>query len=228
MTHLKPKIATAEEWQKARDELLAAEKEATRALDALAARRRRLPMVRSDTYTFDTTEGPRSLLDLFDGREEMILYQFMNNGPENYCPGCTWWTNNMPSNASEMLADKGITWVHVSDMPLAQILKLKEKMGWTMTFASSHGTSFSRDTGAGNSFLLSVYVRDGEDVYKTYTTTARGYERMAFVTSVLDLTVYGRRESWEDSPADWPQDPTYLMPTTMEPHHVATGFGTFR
>ena len=224
-----PQIVTAEKWQKARDELLVAEKEATRTLDALAARRRRLPMVRFGTgYTFDSPDGPKSLLDLFDGRNEMVLYQFMDNGPDHFCPGCSWWTANMPSTAPAILADKGITWVHVSDMPLAQIEALKARMGWTIPFVSSHGTSFTRDTGAGGGFLLNVFLRDGDDVYRTYTTTARGYERLAFVTSILDLTVYGRREDWEDSPPSWPQHPTYIIPTTMNPRQVPTGYGTFR
>src|SRR5258707_175792 len=128
----KPDIVSADEWQKARDELLTAEKEATRALDALAARRRRLPMVRfADGYTFDTPEGAKSLVDLFDGRGQLVVYQFMDNGPEHYCPGCTWFTNNIPSTAPALLANEGVTWTTVSNMPLAQIETYKERMGWT-------------------------------------------------------------------------------------------------
>ena len=98
--HAKPEIVAADEWQRLRDELLVDEKEATRALDALAARRRRLPMVRfADTYAFETPDGTKSLVDLFDGREQLVVYQFMDNGPDHYCPGCTWFTNNVPSTA---------------------------------------------------------------------------------------------------------------------------------
>jgi predicted dithiol-disulfide oxidoreductase (DUF899 family) len=132
MTMEKPKIVTVEEWQQARDELLAAEKEATRALDSLAARRRRIPMV------------------------------------------------------------------------------------------------FSRDTGAGDGFLLSVFLRDGENIYRTYTTTSRGIDKLAFVTGILDLTPYGRQEEWEDSPPGWPQNPTSIIPNTMELGRQSTGFGRFR
>jgi predicted dithiol-disulfide oxidoreductase (DUF899 family) len=97
MTMEKPKIVTAEEWQQARDELLVAEKEATRAIDSLAARRRRLPMVKFDTgYAFDTPGGTKSLLGLFEGRGQLVVYQFMDNGPDHYCPGCTWYSNNIP------------------------------------------------------------------------------------------------------------------------------------
>ena len=93
----KPKIVSPEDWQRQRDELLVAEKQATRALDALAAQRRRLPMVAfANRYAFDTPVGTRTLLDLFEGRGQLVVYQFMDNGPDNYCPGCTWLTDNVP------------------------------------------------------------------------------------------------------------------------------------
>jgi predicted dithiol-disulfide oxidoreductase (DUF899 family) len=206
----KPKITAAEEWQQARNELLTAEKEATRALDALAARRRRLPMVKFDNgYAFDTPAGTKTLLDLFEDRGQLVIYQFMDNGPDDYCPGCTWFTNNVPSAAPALLAGNGITWVTVSNMPLAQIEAYKARKGWTVPFVSSHGTSFSDDCGAGGGFMLSVFLRDGEDVYRTYNTTSRGVDRLVFVNSILDLTPYGRQEDWEDSPPGWPQNPTY-------------------
>ncbi|WP_424528640.1 DUF899 domain-containing protein [Sphaerisporangium viridialbum] len=206
----KPNIVTAEEWQQARDELLKAEKEATRALDAIAARRRRLPMVKFDNgYAFDTPTGTKTLLELFEGRGQLVVYQFMNIGPDHYCPGCTWFTNGVPSAGPALLGDRGVTWVTVSTMPLAQIEAYKARMGWTMPFVSSHGTSFADDCGAGRGFMLSVFLRDGEDVYRTYNTTARGVDRLVFVNSILDLTPYGRQEDWEDSPPGWPQHPTY-------------------
>ena len=115
-----PTVVTAEEWQVARDELLAAEKAATRSLDALAARRRRLPMVRFATeYRFDSPSGPRTLLDLFEGRDQLAAYQFMDVGPDGYCPGCTAFTNNVADLGD--LAGAGVSWVTVSDMPLPQI-----------------------------------------------------------------------------------------------------------
>ena len=206
----KPQVVTAEEWQRARGELLEAEKEATRALDVLAARRRRLPMVRFDgAYTFDTPTGTKTLLELFEGRGQLVVYQFMDNGPDHYCPGCTWFTGNVPSAGPALLADRGVTWVTVSNMPLAQIEAYKARMGWTVPFVSSHGTSFSDDCGAGGGFMLSVFLRDGDDVHRTYNTTARGVDRLVFVNSILDLTPYGRQEDWEDSPPGWPQHPTY-------------------
>jgi predicted dithiol-disulfide oxidoreductase (DUF899 family) len=204
----KPKIVSAQEWQQERDELLKAEKEATRALDALAARRRRLPMVRFDNgYVFDTPSGRRTLLDLFDGRGQLVVYQFMDNGPDDYCPGCTAFTNNVADLAG--LAGSGITWVTASNMPLAQIEAYRARMGWTVPFVSSRGTSFSGDCGADAGFMLSVFLRDGTDVYRTYSTTARGVDRLLFTNNILDLAPYGRQEEWEDSPPGWPQHPTY-------------------
>lgn len=204
-----PQVVSAEEWQQERDELLRAEKEATRALDALAARRRRLPMVKIDNgkYVFDGPGGRKTLLDLFDGCRQLVVYQFMDNGPDAYCPGCTNFTNNVVNLAS--LAECDVSWATVSNMPLAQIDAYKARMGWTVPFYSSRGTAFSSDCGANGGFMLSVFLRDGEDVYRTYSTTARGVDRLMFVTNILDLAPYGRQEDWEDSPPGWPQQPTY-------------------
>jgi predicted dithiol-disulfide oxidoreductase (DUF899 family) len=202
----KPPAVSAKEWQDARDELLAAEKEATHALDALAARRRRLPMVKFDNaYPFDTPSGTKTLLELFDGRRQLVVYQFMDLGPDQYCPGCTNLTDNIPAVGPDRLAEQGVTWVTVSTMPLAQIEAYKAQRGWTVPFVSSRGTSFAADCGAGGGFMLTCFLRDGEDVYRTYNTTARGVDRTLWVPNILDLTVYGRQEAWEDSPAGWPQ-----------------------
>jgi predicted dithiol-disulfide oxidoreductase (DUF899 family) len=204
-----PEIVTAEKWQQDRDELLKAEKEATRALDAIAARRRRLPMVKfdNDKYVFASSAGPKTLLGLFGDQRQLAVYQFMDNGPDAFCPGCTHFTNNVVYLSA--LAENGVSWATVSNMPLPQIEAYKERKGWTMPFLSSHGTTFADDCGAGGGFMLSVFLRDGDDVYRTYSTTARGVDRLLFVNNILDLMPYGRQEDWEDSPAGWPQYPTY-------------------
>jgi predicted dithiol-disulfide oxidoreductase (DUF899 family) len=205
----KPEIVSAERWQAARAELLAAEKELTRALDRQAAARRRLPMVKvAQEYVFDSPSGDKSLPDLFEGREQLVVYQFMDNGPDHFCPGCTHFTDNVPVDALDRLADKGVSWATVSNMPLAQIEAYKSQRGWTLPFVSSHGTSFSKDCGA-DYFMITAFLRDGEEIYRTYSTTARGVDRLLFTNNVLDLTVFGRKEDWEDSPAGWPQFPTY-------------------
>jgi predicted dithiol-disulfide oxidoreductase (DUF899 family) len=204
----KPKVVPADEWQRARDELLEAEKQATRGLDALAARRRRLPMVEFRTdYQFDAPTGPMTLVDLFAGREQLVVYQFMDTGPDSFCPGCTAFTDNVTD--LEDLAETGVSWATISNMPLAQIERYKAQKGWTLPFVSSHGTSFSEDCGSGDGFRLCVFLRDGNHVYLTYSTTARGVDRVMFVHNILDLCPYGRQQDWEDSPAGWPQQPTY-------------------
>jgi predicted dithiol-disulfide oxidoreductase (DUF899 family) len=204
----KPPIVSAQEWQTARDELLVAEKLSTRTQDALAAQRRRLPMVAvTASYEFAAPTGTVSLLDLFEGRDQLAVYQFMDVGPDGLCPGCTHLTNNVAGLAT--LAAAGISWATVSDMPLAQIERAKRDHGWTMPFVSSRGTSFAEDCGAGGGFVLTTFLRDGTDVFRTYSTTSRGVDRLLFVNNIQDLTVYGRQEDWEDSPPGWPQHPTY-------------------
>src|ERR1700733_921440 len=193
-----PEVVSAETWQQDRDELLKAEKEATRAMDVLAARRRRLPMVRfdNDKYVFDTPDGPKHLLDLFADQRQLVVYQFMDNGPDEYCPGCTHFTNNVA--ALPTLAENGVSWVTVSNMPLAQIEAYAARKGWTVRFVSSHGTTFAADCGSVDGFMLTVFFRDGGQLYRTYNTTARGVDRLLFVNNILDLTPYGRKEDWED------------------------------
>ena len=156
---------------------------------------------------FETPDGPKSLLDLFEGREQLVVYQFMDNGPDAFCPGCTHFTNNVTDLGT--LHDTGVTFVTVSNMPLDQIQGYKARMGWTMPFVSSRGNGFADDTGAGDLFRLTVFVRDGAEVYLTYSTTARGVDRLLFSNNILDLTPYGRQEDWEASPPGWPQHPTY-------------------
>jgi predicted dithiol-disulfide oxidoreductase (DUF899 family) len=204
----RPPVVSAEEWQHEREDLLAAEKEATRALDRLAARRRRLPMVSVDpSYAFEGPDGSRTLLDLFDGRHQLAVYQFMDVGPDAFCPGCTWLTQNVTALAD--LGASGVSWATVSDMPLTQMQSYWAEKGWDVPFYSSHGTTFSADCGAGGGFLLSLFLRDGDEAYRTYTTTQRGVDRLLFVNNLLDLAPYGRQEDWEDSPDGWPQHPTY-------------------
>ena len=204
----KPEIVTAEQWQRERGELLLAEKEATRSLDALAARRRRLPMTPfGNGYKFDAPRGPVTLLDLFEGRDQLAVYQHMDVGPDAFCPGCTAFTDNVTN--LELLAKAGVSWATVSNMPLSQIEERKAQRGWTMPFVSSRGTTFADDCGAGGGFALCAFLRDGDDIYLTYSTTARGVDRLVFANNVLDLMAWGRQQEWEDSPAGWPQHPTY-------------------
>ena len=131
-------------------------------------------MVRfSNDYVFESPDGARTLAELFEGRDQLVVYQFMDRGPDEYCPGCTAFTNGIVDLDS--LAETDVTWVNVSNMPLPQIESYKQRMGWNVPFVSSHGTSFAADCGTDGGFLLSVFLRDGEDVYRTYSTIrARG------------------------------------------------------
>jgi predicted dithiol-disulfide oxidoreductase (DUF899 family) len=131
----------------------------------------------------------------------------MDNGPDEFCPGCTHFTRNVSDLGT--LAANGVAWATVSDMPIAQIEGYKAKMGWTLPFVSSHNNSFNADCGGGGGFNFTMFLRDGDEIYRTYSTTARGVDRLLFVNNVLDLAPYGRQEDWEDSPDGWPQFPTY-------------------
>jgi predicted dithiol-disulfide oxidoreductase (DUF899 family) len=203
-----PQVVSREDWQAARDELLVQEKEATRALDALAARRRRLPMVRmSGDYAFTGPDGELSLLDLFDGRRQLIVYQFMDNGPDDYCEGCSSLVDNV--GRLEHLNARDTTFVVVSNMPLQQMQAFAKRMEWSFPYVSSRETSFADDCGARRGFGISVFLHDGEHVYQTYFTTGRGGDRVRFDFNMLDLTPYGRQEAWEDSPEGWPQTAPY-------------------
>jgi predicted dithiol-disulfide oxidoreductase (DUF899 family) len=201
-----PPVVSPEQWQRSRDELLVFEKAATRTLDALAAQRRRLPMVQFDNYVFTTATGTTTLLDLFGDNVQLAVYQFMDVGPDGYCPGCTAFTRNLADLGT--LAEAGVSWATVSEMPIEQIEVIKAREGWAQPFVSSRGTTFAADSGV-DGFMLSVFLREGDDIYRTYTTTSRGVDRLMFLNNILDLAPYGRQEDWEDSPEGWPQSPTY-------------------
>ncbi|GGS51482.1 hypothetical protein GCM10010156_07660 [Planobispora rosea] len=204
----RPPIVSEQEWRSARDALLVKEKQLTRAQDALAAERRRLPMVRVDrSYRFDGPDGARSLPDLFDGRGQLIVYSFMWHGARDFCPGCSMFTDNIGHLAH--LHARDVSMALVSTGPLAEIMPYRRRMGWTIPWYSAPDGDFSRDMGAGDGFALNVFLRDGEDVYRTYVTGGRGVERLGSSWTFLDLAPYGRQETWEDSPGGWPQSRPY-------------------
>jgi predicted dithiol-disulfide oxidoreductase (DUF899 family) len=201
-----PEIVTPAAWQAASDALLAKEKAATHALDALAAERRRLPMVafRSD-YELQGPDGPLSLLDAFDGRRQLVVYHFMPFADGDPCVGCSSFTDNI--GRLEHLNARDTTFVLISHTPLETIEPYKARMGWTAPFLSSYGSDFDADCGLTGGFGLSVFLRDGDRVYRSYFTTGRGVDRLRLDLNLLDLTPYGRQEAWEDSPEGWPQSP---------------------
>jgi predicted dithiol-disulfide oxidoreductase (DUF899 family) len=208
-----PEIVSRSEWQEARAALLAREKEATRALDALAAERRRLPMVRLERD--DSFEGPAGavrLVDIFEGRRQLAVYHFMFGPGETHpCTGCSSFTDNIGSLAH--LHARDTSFALMSRAPFAELDAYRRRMGWDLPWYSSFGSDFNAVLGltvdGRETFGFNVYLRDGDDVYQTYSTAARGVDRLRFDFNVLDLTPYGRQEEWEDSPAGWPQTPAY-------------------
>ncbi len=216
-----PPVVSAAEWQVARDELLAKEKEATKARDALAAERRRLPMVQIEKdYVFEGTDGEAGLLELFEGRRQLILYHFMFGPNQDVgCDGCSMVVDNLGHPAH--LHARDTSFALVSRAPPAKIERYKKRMGWTVPWYSSFGSDFNVDFGVspetpqpdkyqdGESFGLSVFFRDGDNVYRTYFTNARGVETLGTTWTLLDLTPLGRQETWEDSPDGYPQTPPY-------------------
>jgi predicted dithiol-disulfide oxidoreductase (DUF899 family) len=212
-----PHVVSQGEWEAAREKLLIKEKEATRARDALAAERRRLPMVQiAKDYVFEGPDGKASLLDLFDGRRQLIIYHFMfapgvNGWPSAGCGGCSMVVDNIGHLAHLRARDTSL--VLVSRAPLAKIQPYKEGMGWTVPWFSSFGSDFNVDFGVttdeGEKYGLSVFLRDSANVYRTYFTSGRGVEALGSIWTFLDLTPLGRQEDWEESPAGWPQTPRY-------------------
>ncbi|WP_024875113.1 DUF899 domain-containing protein [Saccharomonospora piscinae] len=204
----RPPVVTAQEWQAALDALTVKEKAQTRAQDALAAERRRMPMVEVDKrYTFTGPDGPVSLLDLFEGRRQLITYCFMWHGADDVCSGCSMFADSIAHLAPLHARDTSLAMV--SRGPIGELMALRQRMGWTVPWFSSLNNDFNDDMGAGDGFALNVFLRDGSTVYRTYFTTARGVERLGSAFTFLDLTPFGRQETWEDSPEGWPQTEPY-------------------
>jgi len=206
-------IASTVEWQQAIDALQIKEKELTRAKDALAAERRRLPMVSIEKeYTFEGPFGQASLGDLFEGRSQLIIYHFMFVPDEtDVCNGCSMVVDNMGHPAH--LHARDTSRVLVSRAPYDQLASFRERMGWHEPWYSSFGSDFNQDFGVttddGEGFALSVLLRNGDDIYRTYFTRGRGVEHLGSNWTYLDLTPLGRQEAWEDSPAGWPKTQPY-------------------
>lgn len=235
-----PPIVSRNDWLAERKKLLEAEKKHTREYDEINAQRRRLPMVKLEKdYSFDGPKGRARLLDLFEGRRQLIVYHFMFDPSwEKGCPGCTGLVDALGDLS--MLADRETSFVLISRAPLAKLEKYKQERGWDRTWVSSNGTDFNYDFHVtldkavvtlqynyrdqaeleqrkesephfveGESHGLSVFFHIDDDVFHTYSTYARGCENLTNSYALLDRTPFGRQEDFEDSPAGWPQRPTY-------------------
>jgi predicted dithiol-disulfide oxidoreductase (DUF899 family) len=227
-----PKVTSRQEWLAARKELLAKEKELTRQRDALNAERRRLPMVEIDKdYVFEGPDGKANLLDLFDGRSQLMVSHFMFDPSwDEGCSSCSAGADEMSEGLLRHLHTRDTSLVYVSRAPLEKIQRYKARKGWTFPWYSSYGTDFNYDfhvtldesvapieynyrtkaehEQAGSASAgddqpmegpgMSCFVRDGDRVFHTYSTYARGLESLGGSYYFLDLTALGRQEEWEE------------------------------
>jgi predicted dithiol-disulfide oxidoreductase (DUF899 family) len=207
-----PPIVAPQEWETARQELLVKEKELTRARDALAAQRRRMPWLAVEKeYAFDGPNGAESLLDLFAGRRQLILYRaFFEPGvfgwPDHACRGCSMLADQVAHLAH--LNARDTTLAFASRAPQTEIERLKARMDWDIPWYTITDT-FDTDFGVNEWHGTNVFFRDGERVFRTYFINNRGDEAMGGTWTYLDVTPLGRQEVWEDSPEGYPQTPPY-------------------
>ena len=213
-----PPVVSPEEWKQAREKLLVKEKEITRARDALAAERRRMPwMPVEKDYEFEGPDGTVSLADLFEGRRQLIVYRFFYGSdittyaeggsyPERACAGCSFGADQVARVAH--LNARDTTLAYVSRAPQSEIQGLKERSGWEVPWYTLTD-DFDSDFDVGEWHGTNAFIREGDDIFRTYFIDARGDEQLGTTWSYLDITALGRQEEWEDSPDGYPQTPPY-------------------
>jgi predicted dithiol-disulfide oxidoreductase (DUF899 family) len=208
-----PPIVSRQEWEAARQQLLVKEKEVTHARDALAAKRRRMPWLAVEKkYEFDGPDGKASLIDLFDGRRQLIIYRaFYEPGvgryPDYACIGCSMVADQVAHPAH--LNARDTTLAFVSRAPQANIARLKARMGWEKIPWFTTTDDFDKDFGVDEWHGTNAFIRDGDRVFRTYFINGRGDEAMGGTWAYLDITALGRQEKWEDSPEGYPQTEPY-------------------
>jgi predicted dithiol-disulfide oxidoreductase (DUF899 family) len=204
----KPLVVDRGTFQAHLDELRVREKAHAREVEAIAAARRRLPMVDVGAATpLFGPEGQTTLLDAFEGRRMLIAYYFMWNqgaAAADQCEGCSFYTSQV--RELSFVHSRDVTYATFCQGPFAESIKYRDFMGWDLPWYSAEQSLdvllVGREIGR---MHLACYLRDGDQVYETYWTTIRGVEAMDNNYRLLDLTVYGRQETWEDSPAGWPK-----------------------
>jgi predicted dithiol-disulfide oxidoreductase (DUF899 family) len=228
-----PRVVSQSEWLAARKALLVKEKELTRQRDALSAERRRLPMVKvEEEYVFDGPDGPTSLRDLFGPRCQLVIYHFMFDPSwDEGCPSCSHFADSF-SGAVVHLAARNTSFAVISRAPLDKIESFKKRMGWSFPWLSSSGTEFNRDfqvtldqtlgsvqhnfanavalvqagklwSNAGEFPGLSVFLRDGDAIFRTYSTYQRGMDAFLLTYNFLDVTPLGRQDAEGPNPQAW-------------------------
>ncbi|MUL47939.1 DUF899 domain-containing protein [Mycobacterium sp. CBMA293] len=207
-----PEIVSAAEWGAALEKMLVAEKEWTRQRDQLAAMRRRMPWTPvAKNYTFVGPDGELSLLELFDGRRQLVIYRaFFEEGvggwPEHACRGCSMIADNVGHVAH--LNARDTTLAFASRAPQPDIARMTTRMGWKMPWYTITD-DFDVDFGVNEWHGTNAFIHDGDTVYRTYFINNRGDESLGSSWSYLDMTALGRQETWEDSPPGYPQDAPY-------------------
>lgn len=207
-----PPIVSPQKWTAARERLLVKEKELTRARDAMAAERRRMPWQEVDkTYTFTGPDGRLSLVDLFAGRRQLIVYRaFFEPGvhgwPDHACRGCSLVADQVAHVAHLHARDTSLVFASRGDQE--HIGRVKQRMGWDMPWVTITDT-FDADFDVDQWHGTNAFLRDGDRVFRTYFIDNRGDEAMGSTWSYLDITALGRQEEWEDSPDGYPQTPPY-------------------
>jgi predicted dithiol-disulfide oxidoreductase (DUF899 family) len=201
-----PPVADRDTWQARLDELVIREKAHTREGDAIAAARRRLPMVEVDpSIPLIGPQGPVRLLDVFEGRRQLIVYFHMWHAGQpaaEQCEGCTFFNGQI--RELSYLHSRDVTYATFSQGPYPESAAYRAFMGYEMPWYSAQDSAEALL--AGRWFGMQVcYLRDGDRVFETYWSTGRAAEALAPSYGLLDMTVYGRQETWEDSPAGWPQ-----------------------
>ncbi|WP_344790030.1 DUF899 family protein [Gryllotalpicola daejeonensis] len=200
----RPPIVDMSTWQQARAELLVREKAHTRATDALAAARRRLPMVEiNPTVEVVGAAGPVPFLSLFEGRNELLIYQHMwhDGAPaQGQCEGCTLVVWQLKD--AVYLNARGVSFAILTTGPWEEVAPYLDFMGYTQPWYSARGLGAPLDGGGGR---FACFLRDGDRAFMTYDTTGRGNEQGTPSFGLLDMTPYGRGEAWQETPDGWPE-----------------------
>jgi predicted dithiol-disulfide oxidoreductase (DUF899 family) len=213
MTVARPPIVSLPDWQTALAGMREREAAVSTAINELAAARKRMPMVRVERdYRFEGPDGPMSLLDLFEGRSQLILYRFYfeegtGGWPEAGCVGCSSVADAIPQLG--LLHSRDITFAMVSPAPQENLRGYSERMGWThVPWYTILTESFSADFGVDEWFAFNVFLRDGDDIYRTYFLQHGGMvQQVGSIWSLFNLTPYGGQSEGEDTPDGWPTAP---------------------
>ncbi len=205
-TYPTPEIVDRPAWQAEMDRLLAREKAHTREGDAIAAARRRLPMVEVDAQTpLVGADGQVPLVDVFEGRRQLLVYFHMwhdGKPAAEQCEGCTFFTGH--ARELSYLHSRDVTYATFCQGPYEESARYRDFMGWEMPWYSARDAVDALHVDRGDGGYM-CFLRDGDRVFETYWSTSRGTEAGATSYHLLDLTPYGRQELWEDSPEGWPQ-----------------------